>query len=250
MNCNQIRQQLLQADDINQPSVELMLHFSNCSSCFKYHQEAIKMEKLVEGIPIPLGLFSPQNRLIKIESKLGNMQLSSPKVLQFRKNNPERARQKLALAVALVAFLFSVAVGLSFLPKSIDRESIAGLRHYKNSAISKAKTSLQKWNTLSQIASETRKDAIKFAARNDLKNLSLMADFLQELLEKDLEKLITFGEQRNLVNSLADDFLRSESEFQRLAHHYASSPELTVPLLKIALVSKQAVLRLRQALAL
>jgi parvulin-like peptidyl-prolyl isomerase len=150
--------------------------------------------------------------------------------------------------VALVAFLFAVVGGLMLIPKPIDRETIAGLRVYKESSISRANSQEKKWQAMVRLAKEARADAIVFAARNDTVHVKLMADYLVELLQKDVEKLISVSELRDQMLDFAIELGRSESEFQRLANLYDSSPEVADSLVRIAHASRDAELRLRRAL--
>jgi hypothetical protein len=103
-----------------------------------------------------------------------------------------------------------------------------------------------------KLAKEARADAIVFAARNDAVHLKLMADYLEELLQKDVDKLSsTLNSSRELRDQMLDFALelgRSESEFQRLASLHSSSPEVVESLVRIALASKEAELRIRRAL--
>ena len=75
-----------------------------------------------------------------------------------------------------------------------------------------------------------------------------MADYLEELLQKDVDKLISVRELRDQMLDFAIELGRSESEFQRLASLHSSSPEVAESLVRIALASKEAELRIRRAL--
>ena len=134
------------------------------------------------------------------------------------------------------------------IPKQIDRESIAGLRVYKDSSIHRAGSQEKRWQAMVKLAKEARTDAIVFAGRNDAVHLKLMADYLEELLQKDVDKLSSVRELRDQMLDFALELGRSESEFQRLASLHSSSPEVADSLVRIALASKEAELRIRRAL--
>lgn len=252
MNCNQIRQQILQAENTSKLQKEVLLHLQACQGCQAYQSAVHEMEIQLGQLRSVEPLFSTHARLKNIEAKLdGRKVLTSPR-LKFRKFEKERGRQKLSVAVALVAFLFAVVGGLMLIPKPIDRESIAGLRVYKDSSIHRAGSQEKRWQAIVKLAKEARTDAIAFAGRNDTVHLNLMADYLEELLQKDVDKLSsTLNSSRELRDQMLDFALelgRSESEFQRLASLHSSSPEVADSLVRIALASKEAELRIRQAL--
>ena len=252
MNCNQIREQILCAENINKLQKEVMVHLQACQGCQAYQSAVHKMEMQIGQLRSVEPLFSTHARLKNIEAKLDGRKVFASPVLKFRRFEKERGRQKLSVAVALVAFLFAVVGGLMLIPKPIDRESIAGLRVYKDSSIHRAGSQEKRWQAMVKLAKEARTDAIVFAARNDAVHVKLMADYLEELLQKDLDKLSsTLNSSRELRDQMLDFALelgRSESEFQRLASLHSSSPEVAESLVRIALASKEAELRIRRAL--
>ncbi len=248
MNCNQIREQILRAENINKLQKEVMVHLQACQGCQEYQSAVHKMEKQIGQLRSVEPLFSTHARLKNIEAKLNGRKVFASPVLKFRRFEKERGRQKLSVAVALVAFLFAVVGGLMLIPKPIDRESIAGLRVYKESSINRANSQEKKWQAMVRLAKEARADAIVFAARNDAVHVKLMADYLEELLQKDVDKLSSVRELRDQMLDFALELGRSESEFQRLASLHSSSPEVADSLVRIALASKEAELRIRRAL--
>lgn len=248
MNCNQIREQILCAENINKLQKEVMVHLQACQGCQEYQSAVHKMEKQIGQLRSVEPLFSMQTRLKNIEAKLDGRKVFASPVLKFRRFEKERGRQKLSVAVALVAFLFAVVGGLMLIPKPIDRESIAGLRVYKDSSIHRAGSQEKRCQAMVKLVKEARTDAIVFAGRNDTVHLKLIADYLEELLQKDVDKLISVGELRDQMLDFALELGRSESEFQRLASLHSSSPEVAGSLVRIALASKEAELRIRRAL--
>ncbi|MBJ7345358.1 MAG: hypothetical protein JHD09_08775 [Gemmataceae bacterium] len=248
MNCNQIREQILCAENINKLQKEVMVHLQACQGCQEYQGAVHKMEKQIGQLRSVGPLFSTHARLKNIEAKLDGRKVFASPVLKFRRFEKERGRQKLSVAVALVAFLFAVVGGLMLIPKPIDRESIAGLRVYKDSSIHRAGSQEKRWQAMVKLVKEARTDAIAFAARNDTVHVKLMADYLEELLQKDVDKLISVRELRDQMLDFALELGRSESEFQRLASLHSSSPEVVESLVRIALASKEAELRIRRAL--
>lgn len=252
MNCNQVREQILCAENINKLQKEVMVHLQTCQGCQEYQSAVHKMEKQIGQLRSVEPLFSMQTRLKNIEAKLDGRKVFASPVLKFRRFEKERGRQKLSVAVALVAFLFAVVGGLMLIPKPIDRESIAGLRVYKDSSIHRAGSQEKRWQVMVKLAKEARTDAIVFAARNDTVHVKLMADYLEELLQKDVDKLSSpLNSSRELRDQMLDFALelgRSESEFQRLASVHSSSPEVADSLVRIAMASKEAELRIRRAL--
>lgn len=252
MNCTHVRQQILQAENTSKLQKEVLLHLQACQVCQAYQSAVHEMEIQIGQLQVAEPLFSAQTRLKNIEAKLdGRKVLTSPR-LKFRKFEKERGRQKLSVAVALVAFLFAVVGGLMLIPKPIDRESIAGLRVYKDSSIHRAGSQEKRWQAMVKLAKEARTDAIAFAGRNDTAHVKLMADYLTELLQKDVDKLSSSlnssRELRDQMLDFASELGRSESEFQRLASLHSSSPEVADSLVRIALASKEAELRIRRAL--
>lgn len=248
MNCNQIREKILQSENINKLQREVMLHLQSCQVCQAYQKNLYKIEKEIVQLQVSEPLFSSQMRLKKIEGKLEGKKIITSPLFKFRRFEKERGRQKLSIAVALVAFLFAVAGGLLMIPKPMDRESIAGLRVYKESSINRASSQEKKWQTMVRLAKEAQTDVIAFAGRNDAIHVKLLADYLEELLQKDVDKLSSTKELRNQMTDFAADLGRSESEFQRLASQYSSSPEIADSLIRIAQASKQAELRIKRAL--
>lgn len=248
MNCNQIREQILWAENIGRLQKEVTVHLQACQGCQEYQSAVHKMEKQIGQLRSVEPLFSTHARLKNIEAKLDGRKVFASPVLKFRRFEKERGRQKLSVAVALVAFLFAVVGGLMLIPKPIDRESIAGLRVYKDSSIHRAGSQEKRWQAMVKLAKEARTDAIVFAARNDAVHLKLMADYLEELLQKDVDKLSSVRELRDQMLDFALELGRSESEFQRLASLHSSSPEVADSLVRIALASKEAELRIRHAL--
>jgi hypothetical protein len=253
MNCNQTQEQILRAESITILQREVMFHLQSCKACQAYQATIFKIEKQIAKLQVSAPLLSSQARLKNIESKLDGKKIITSPLFKFRRFEKERGRQKLSVAVALVAFLFAVVGGLILIPKPVDRESIAGLRVYKESSINRVASPEKKWIAMVRLAKEARTDAIAFAARNDSVHLKLHADYLEELLQKDVDKLssilISKKELRDQMLDFAADLARNESEFQRLASQYSSSsPEMADSLVRIAQASKDAELRLRRAL--
>ena len=248
MNCNQTREEILRAEDIGKFHKDVALHVQVCQACQSYQSTVQKMERQIGKLQVVEPLFSAQARLKNIEGRLDGRKAFTSPLFKFRRFEKERGRQKLSVAVALVAFLFAVAGGLMLIPKPVDRESIAGLRVYKESSINRMVSQEKKWQAMVRLVAEARTDAIAFAARNDSAHVKLLAVYLEELLQKDVEKLISAGNLRNQMSDFATELGRSESEFQRLASQYSSSPEIAESLVRIALASKDAELRLRRAL--
>jgi hypothetical protein len=248
MNCNQIREQILRAENMGKLQKEVAQHVQACLACREYQSTVQKMEMQIGQLQVTEPLHSSHIRLKNIEGKLDGRKVFASPLFKFRRFEKERGRQKLSVAVALVAFLFAVVGGLMLIPKPIDRESIAGLRVYKESSINRVNSQEKKWQAMVRLAKEARADAIVFAARNDTVHLKLMADYLVELLQKDVEKLISVSELRDQMLDFAIELGRSESEFQRLANLYDSSPEVADSLVRIAHASRDAELRLRRAL--
>jgi len=248
MNCNQTREKILQSENISKLQREVMFHLQACQACQAYQSKLYKIEKEIVQLQVSEPLFSSQMRLKKIEGKLEWKKIITSPLFKFRRFEKERGRQKLSVAVALVAFLFAVAGGLLLIPKPIDRESIAGLRDYKESSINRASSQEKKWQTMVRLAKEAQTDAIAFAGRNDAIHVKLLADYLEELLQKDVDKLSSTRDLRNQMTDFAAELGRSESEFQRLASQYSYSPEIAYSLIRIAQVSKDAEFRLKRAL--
>jgi hypothetical protein len=248
MNCNQTRDQILRAEDVGKLQKDVALHVQVCQACQSFQTTVLKMEKQIGQLQVVEPLFPSQTRLKNIESRLDGRKVFTSPLFKFRRFEKERGRQKLSVAVALVAFLFAVAGGLMLIPKPVDRESIAGLRAYKETSINRVVSQEKKWLAMVRLVSEARTDVIAFAARNDSTHVKLLADYLEELLQKDVDKLISARDLRNQMLDFAADLGRSESEFQRLASQYSSSPEISESLVRIALASKDAELRLRRAL--
>lgn len=248
MNCNHAREQILLAEGRGKYPREVMGHLQSCDECQRYQATFLGIENQISEMGISKPLLTSAARLDQIEKRLDGKNIFASPLLKFRRFEKERGRQKLSVAVALVAFLFAVAGGLMFIPRPIDRESIAGLRVYKESSINRAKSPLKKWHAMVRLAGEARTDAISAAARNDSDRVKMLADYLEELLRKDVERLVSFVELRDEMLDFAKDLARSESEFQRLASHYSSSPEIADSLVRIAKASKDAESRLRLAL--
>lgn len=227
-----------------------------CPACAAFLKKLARLEEQLARLTPPTAVISPQQRLNQIVTRLEPAALSEPSapispLLRFRRFDKDRGRKKLALAVALVAFLLTMAGGLSFWPKPVDRETLAGLRAERDSVLKRSKGSAAKLESLFRLAKESEREARDLASRGDVRRLALLASFHQELLGKDLDRALanSFDISRDRLTDFTQDRSRAESDFQRLAAQHADQPEVLQSLELIAQASKAAEQKLRQAMA-
>ena len=90
MNCNQIREQILCAENINKLQKEVMVHLQACQGCQEYQSAVHKMEKQIGQLRSVEPLFSTHARLKNIEAKLDGRKVFASPVLKFRRFEKER----------------------------------------------------------------------------------------------------------------------------------------------------------------
>jgi len=117
MNCNQIREQILRAENMGKLQKEVAQHVQACLACREYQSTVQKMEMQIGQLQVTEPLHSSHIRLKNIEGRLDRRNVFASPLFKFRRFEKERGRQKLSVAVALVAFLFAVVGGLMLIPK-------------------------------------------------------------------------------------------------------------------------------------
>lgn len=250
MNCAQAIEQMLKSSDPRRLDTDIQAHLSQCAQCAS---QAARMQALENDLVVFCA--SPTVPIMKdleakIASRLEFTPPAAPSVLKFRKPNMDRARQKLALAVALVAILFTVALGLFILPPSVDRDSLPGLVAHKDYQLSRAQSLPVRMQMVAAMVRQGRTEARLFSQQGDTRRMLLHASLLAALMEKDVEKLIVAvgGDLRERKGELAQELAYLESDCQRLAIQHASQAEASAVLLQLAVASKRAESRLRLGL--
>ena len=252
MNCSQASEKILQLENPGEPDRSLQQHLSKCPSCSALLQRLTSLEQDVAFLSNSTAEAGSEKRARKIMSRLDALDTGrKPWVVRLRRPNMDRARQKLAIAVALVAILFTVAAGMLFIPRTVDRDSLSGLVAHKDYQLSRVRLLPARFQAVSEMIRQERTEARLFSQQGDTRRMLMHASLLIELVEKDVEKLI--GAAGADVNLLKADLLQElaylESDFQRLAYQHSSREEVSSALLQLARVSKRAEDRLRMALA-
>ena len=252
MNCGQASEKILQLENPGEPDRSLHQHLTKCPSCNALWQRLKGLEQNIACLSNASADAGSEKRARKIMGRLDALDAGrKPWVVRLRRPNMDRARQKLAIAVALVAILFTVAAGMLFIPRTVDRDSLSGLVAHKDYQLSRVRSLPTRIQAVTEMIRQERTEARLFSQQGDTRRMLMHASLLVELVEKDVEKLIgSAGADVDLLKAdLVQELAYLGSDFQRLAYQHSSRDEVSSALLQLARVSKRAEDRLRLTLA-
>jgi len=252
MNCGQASEKILQLENPGEPDRSLHQHLAKCPSCNALWQRLKGLEQNIACLSNASADAGSEKRARKIMGRLDALDAGrKPWVVRLRRPNMDRARQKLAIAVALVAILFTVAAGMLFIPRTVDRDSLPGLVAHKDYQLSRVRSLPTRIQAVTEMIRQERTEARLFSQQGDTRRMLMHASLLVELVEKDVEKLIgAAGADVDLLKAdLVQELAYLGSDFQRLAYQHSSRDEVSSALLQLARVSKRAEDRLRLTLA-
>jgi hypothetical protein len=121
MNCRRLRRRLLAAERPDRPSAELQAHLDECSDCRNWQKHLSDIERQIALLPVPPS--AGKDRLLRRLSEPATTEPLEPMVrlpdseFSPRVLQKERGLRKTALAFALAATVFGLAIGLWAWPR-------------------------------------------------------------------------------------------------------------------------------------
>lgn len=245
MNCATIRDRLLASERPDHLGQEDSAHLAGCIACQSWHWRLVRMERHLRKLPMP-SCPVPTELLRQIEEV--------PAVVLFRPSmstsspRSELMRRKLALACSLAACLAVFTFAWWAWPPSrpaaavVMRDSYVELREAR---LRDAKTAQERLAKLVGLAEDFFDDARKMNGRPE--RLAQLAGDYDRLMREDLVRIareVPRAERKLILEPLADQLLRAESEASRLATEWGESTS-SDSMRRIALSAREGDRRLR-----
>jgi hypothetical protein len=258
MSCEATRRHLLSLERPDRPPAALRPHLAECPACREWVIGLTELEARVPYLPVPPSEAAKARLLKQLREPAlvpDSLRVEIP-ILPFTPPK-ERGLRKLAVALALVAALVTVAVGLSYLQQQPDKQVVTPgrtpaevqqwMKELRDRRLAKAETPRQKVEVLAEFADGLLTEVRQSGDLPTAERLELLATVYNETLQQEMLKharAVSPDEQRVLLPRLAGEMGRTESEFTRLA---SEAPEAeAVHLRQIAATAHECDQRLRQ----
>jgi hypothetical protein len=259
MSCEATRRHLLSLERPDRPPAALRPHLAECPACREWVIGLTELEARVPYLPVPPSEAAKARLLKQLREPAlvpESLRVEIP-ILPFTPPK-ERGLRKLAVAMALVAALVTVAIGLSYLQRQPDaQQEVAAaptpaeiqkwMRELRDRRLARAETPRQKVEVLAEFADGLLTQVRQSGDLPTAERLELLATVYNETLQQEMLKharAVSPDEQRVLLPRLAGEMGRTESEFTRLA---SEAPEAAaVHLRQIAATAHECDQRLRQ----
>jgi hypothetical protein len=254
MSCEATRRDLLNAERPGRPPAALRPHLAGCPACRDWLRKLVELEARVPQLPVPRSGAAKARFLQQLREPpvvAESLRVVAPE-LPFIPPK-ERGLRKLAVALALAAAVVLFAVGLSLWPQNSGApaqpvvqarvDPVALLRRRRDHSLELAQTPRQRVEVLHEFTDglllEARQPGDLPAAERLEQLATVYSESVTSLLQlaKDYTQAGPPEERQKLLQKLAGELARTESEFERLA---AAAPEASSPpLRRIATAARQ-----------
>jgi predicted anti-sigma-YlaC factor YlaD len=207
MNCEAIREQLLQSEEPARPSAGLLRHLGQCPACRAYQRQLLELEAGVRELAAPPSAL--RDRLVA-RLQVGELPTpAAPRPSPWRSTLKERAQQKLALALTLAATLALFALGWGMWPHGAGTPTGPG---------GEVATPLGKVRELTESVRRLEREVLHDRLAADV--LEVKAAIFVEFVEVDLParaEALTKAQRAAVLPGVLDQLRRSESALARAA---------------------------------
>jgi hypothetical protein len=251
MNCEVVRQHLLESERPERPPNGAARHLLSCPACRAWHYRLTRLERQLAHLPAPAS--EPPAGLLEMFRHAGPVLVRPPLSGEHPAARArEFGRRKLALAASLAAALAVFAVGLWALPRPVTPVPLSAMERIERKHPKVAALAPQdKVVALADLAEGALAEAA--TKLDDPARVRELADefdlFVKEALLLKAREVP--AEQRPAVlGKLAERFRAAESKASRLAAEARARPPATVAALtRIATTAQAADVRLRELAA-
>jgi hypothetical protein len=252
MNCEVVRQHLLESERPERPTNGAARHLLSCPACRAWHYRLTRLERQLAHLPAPAS--EPPAALLEMLRRAGPVLVRPPLSGEHPAARArEFGRRKLALAASLAAALAVFAVGLWALPRPVTPVPLSAMAQLKlqDHRLAAANTPQAEVAVLADMAESALAEAAK--KLDDPARLRALADRF-DLIVKDAllaQAAKVPADQRGpILSSLAKRLGGAESMASRLASEAAGRPAASVAALtRIAATAHAADVRLRELAA-
>jgi hypothetical protein len=215
MNCDAAQRRLLSEDRPDRPAEDVRRHLDGCSACRLLSRRLVQIERQIALLPVPPSsakdAFTRRFRRSAAPVMLrGAIPWPTPK---------ERGQRKLSFAVAIAAVLAVFAIGLWSWPHHIEPTAPTLLTQARY-PFDHATTPRQRVEKLSALATDLQNQARTMTLTGRVEDLASITTLYSDLVGGDLltdARALSPAERRVVLNEVADNLARAESEFSRLA---------------------------------
>jgi hypothetical protein len=245
MNCNLLRQRLLESEHPDRPGAAESRHLARCVDCQAFQKRLVRLEQLLPLVPTPaVGIppSLPSHRLLVLPRRPTD---------GVRRQSARHAKLALAFSLAASLTLFTLGYWAWPPPASSPPTSFAQ-RNYvtlRDERLRQATLPAQRMAALAHLANELLDEARQLGRYPD--RLETLADHFDRLLREDLlreaRQLTDQQERTSTLLSLSQQLGRTESEASRLASEWRSRhPRAARQLARIAATAAAVDLELRR----
>lgn len=247
MNCTVIQRRLLEAEQPEQPPVEIQSHLAECPACRAWQRRLVQMERLIVQLPVPPSTAKEQF-LQRMEDR-GRMKqnaLVRPSSYVLPPFKKERGLRKLSLAFALAASLLVFALAWWAWPHNpraipdVARIEQAKLDQRLSNSL-RADAPKERILSLAKLAEEIHGEARELAGNSE--RLEQWARFYSRLVDQDLieqARQLPSEDRPDVLANIALQLAKAESEAARSETQCkATAPRSAAAFHRIALASQK-----------
>jgi hypothetical protein len=226
MNCHALRRRLLATERPDRADPDAGRHLDGCTACRTWRDRLVELERQLPLLPAPPA--DGAREALKRRLLEATPVPEPPVIRPFLPPPPtprERALRKLAVAVALVAALLLLAVGIALLPHQTPQAprtdtELAERRARRDQRVDAARTPRERVEVLATIADELREEALTLSPAERPQKMRVIARFYGEVVRVDLPNnadKLSAQERRAVIEMVAKQLQDAESELSRKA---------------------------------
>jgi hypothetical protein len=255
MNCDETRRRLLASERPDFPYVDVKNHLAQCPPCRTLQRQLIQAERQIPHVPVPpspSGKADLLRKILTVPPPLPATATIQPPRLSFPKRMvKERGLRKLSAAFALAAAMVVFAICWGMWPHgaSLPRPrpavgSLAYRQQQRDEMLAAARTPRERFEKIVELIDKLHDEtlALNRNQKGEADKLAVLATFWDEVLRGDLRTHAGAlrGEDRKLLQPMAEHLQKVNSEFGRLAADAANNgdPAAEEPLVRMALAAK------------
>ena len=223
MNCDAVRQRLLDDEHPDRPSDDMRRHLTGCAGCRTLAQRLNQMEQQIPALPVPPS--SARDAFVR-RFRTTNGPVVRHVALPWPTPPKERGLQKLSVAVAIAAVLAVFTLAWWSWPHSPPVQSrqeptwtwIAQIRQERD-RIAALPAPRARVERLDALATDLQDKARTLTRSGDAESLARLAAIYDDLVSVDLPAdaaAMPAEDRRAVLAGVEGRLVRAESEFSRL----------------------------------
>jgi hypothetical protein len=256
MNCHALRRRLLAAERPDRADAETSRHLDDCAACRSLRDRLVELERRLPDLPVPSADAAREACKRRL---LDPLPVGEPYLVPLRlpaELPRERGQRKLAVAIALVAALLLLVIGVALWPRGgkarptvVEESDLSVRRAKRDQRVAEVYTERERVDVLAAIAEELRTEARAIPVGDPARKMPTLTRFYGEVVRDDLPamvKRLPAQQRAAVIEALAEQLRSAESELQRQAAARNLGPN--DPLLELAAASREGHDRLRALL--